>query len=974
MTSKGAKNSMSDNPKSPARPRRRLRRGGLALLISACALLGVGISAAPALAMEYGFSEFDVTYTNADGTPATQAGSHPFAVTTHAEVTREGEVVSGHIKDLIIEQVAGFTGDTTSIPRCSNAAFLSATTIDQGCPIQTQVGVTVAHLGEEAFGFQNAVYNLVPPPGVVSKFGFLVFGVFVTVNVGVKESPEHNVEAALVNVPQTQKLFGSLFQLWGVPADPAHNNLRGECAQNFVFVFDEFSPAPGECPANSPERAFLTLPRSCVGPAATAYRTSDWENPDVFAEGSVLSHDDSEPPVPQGFTGCESLGFNPTITSQPTTKAAASPTGLDFSLDVKDEGLTSTTGLAQSDIKKAVVTLPEGMSANPSIAEGLTTCTEADLDHETLNAEPGQGCPEASKIGTVSVVSPLVEEPVNGSLFIATPKENPFGSTLAMYIVIKNPKLGIIVKQPANVERDPKTGQLTTVVDNIPQLPFSHFKLHFREGARSPLASPPACGTYDVKAVLTPWSGTEPITTHSAFQIISGSNNGACPSGGTPPFHPLLEAGTLNNAAGGYSPFNVRLSRNDGEQEFTHFSIKLPPGLVGKLAGIPFCSEVGIAQARSRDHDGGGAEELASPSCPAASEVGSTLVGAGVGSSLTYAPGKVYLAGPYNGSSLSIAAITAAKIGPFDLGTVVVRDALKIDPETAEVFIDATGSDPIPHIIDGFMVHARDIRVYVDRPEFVLNPTSCARTSTASTVLGSGLDFASDSDDQPITVTSPFQAASCASLGFAPKLDLSLKGSTKRGGTPKFRAVLTARKGDANIGEAQVTLPHSEFLEQAHIKTICTRVQFKEGTVPGEKCPAASIYGYAKAITPLLDEPLQGPVYLRSSSHPLPDLVAALNSGKINIALAGHIDSVKGGRIRNTFEAVPDAPVTKFTLEMQGGKKGLLVNSTNLCKGTNKAISHFIGQNGKVYDTNPILKAPCKKAKKKSKRPARSKG
>ena len=305
---------------------------------------------------------------------------------------------------------------------------------------------------------------------------------------------------------------------------------------------------------------------------------------------------------------------------------------------------------------------------------------------------------------------------------------------------------------------------------------------------------------------------------------------------------------------------------------------------------------------------------------------------------------------------------------------MVVRNALKIDPETAEVFVDATGSDPIPHIIQGVQVHARDIRVYVDKPEFVLNPTNCKRTSTASTVLGSGLDFASEADDQPITVTSPFQAASCASLGFAPKLALSLKGSTKRGGTPAFKAVLTARKGDANIGKAQVTLPHSAFLEQAHIKTICTRVQFKAGVVPGEKCPAASVYGYAKAVTPLLDEPLQGPVYLRSSSHNLPDLVATLNSGKINIALAGRIDSVKGGRIRNTFEAVPDAPVTRFTLEMQGGKKGLLVNSTNLCKSTNRAISHFTGQNGKVYDTNPIVKPDCKKAKKgkkKSKRAAR---
>ena len=461
---------------------------------------------------------------------------------------------------------------------------------------------------------------------------------------------------------------------------------------------------------------------------------------------------------------------------------------------------------------------------------------------------------------------------------------------------------------------------------------------------------------------MTPWSGGPPVITDSAFQIITGPGGGACPSGGTPPFHPGLEAGTVSNSAGRYAPFYLRLSRSDGEQEFTHFSIKLPPGLLGKLAGIPFCPDAAIAAAKARTGPNGGQEELDHPSCPAASEIGRTLVGAGVGPSLAYAPGKVYLAGPYHGSALSIAAITAAKVGPFDLGTVVIRQALKVNPETAEVFIDATGSDPIPHIIKGIPVHARDIRVYVNRPDFVLNPTSCARTSTASTVLGSGLDFGSEADDQPVTVTSPFQAADCASLGFAPKLALSLKGGTKRGQHPKLKAVLTYPKGHyANIASARVTLPHSEFLENAHIKTICTRVQFNAGSTPGEKCPPGSIYGRAKAITPLLDEPVQGPVILRSSSHPLPDMVAALHSGKIDITLVGRIDSVGNGRIRNTFEAVPDAPATKFTLELQGGKKGLLVNSANLCARKNRALAEFEGHNGKRHVLKPVLEASCKK-------------
>jgi hypothetical protein len=433
-----------------------------------------------------------------------------------------------------------------------------------------------------------------------------------------------------------------------------------------------------------------------------------------------------------------------------------------------------------------------------------------------------------------------------------------------------------------------------------------------------------------------------------------------------PPFHPGLEAGTLNNAAGSYSPFYTEITRKDSEQEITHFSIKLPPGVIGKLAGVSSCSDAAIAAAKAREREGGGQEELNSPSCPAASEVGHSNVGSGVGNVLAYAPGKLYLAGPYHGSNLSLVSITAAKVGPFDLGTVVVRFALKIDPETAEVSVDGAKSDPIPHIVDGIPVHLRDIQAFVDRPDFTLNPTSCKKTSTASTVLGSGLNFASESDDQPVTVTSPFQAASCASLGFKPKLALSLKGGTKRGATPAFKAVLTYPKGSyANIAKSVVTLPHSEFLEQAHIGTVCTRVQFKEGNIPGEKCPAASIYGRAEAVTPLLSEPLKGPVYLRSSTHQLPDLVATLHNNQVDFALDGRIDSVKGGRIRNTFESVPDAPVSKFVLEMQGGKKGLLTNSTNLCKAKNHAISEFTGQNGKTYNTNPVLAAKCGKGKKK---------
>jgi hypothetical protein len=674
---------------------------------------------------------------------------------------------------------------------------------------------------------------------------------------------------------------------------------------------------------------------------------------------------------------CPKLGFGPRISTQPTTDAAESPSGLEVNLEIDDPGLTNPKegAAADSDIKQAVVTLPEGVTANPSLAEGLATCSPADLERETLSSEPGEGCPSASKIGSVEVESPLLEgELLRGSLFIATQDnpatanpgaENPFDSLLALYIVIKHPKQGILVKVAGSVEPDPRTGQLTTTFGDpaavdpafraIPQLPVSDFRLRFREGGRSPLITPPGCGTYTTEALFTPWANPEsPFTATSSFEITEGVGGSPCPPGGLPPFKPRLIAGTLNNAAAAFSPFLLRLFRNDGEQEFTRFSIKLPPGIAGILAGISKCPDAAIEAAKQRT----GTEELTAPTCPAASEVGRTLAGAGVGSALTYAPGKIYLAGPHEGAPISIAAITAAKVGPFDLGTVVIRQGFKIDPRTAEVFLDPVGSDPIPHIIDGIVVHARDIRAYVDRPNFVFNPTSCERTSTASTVLGSGLDFASPADDNPLVVSTPFQAADCAALPFRPKLRFHLKGGTKRGAHPSLRAhVDGGGLGNANIAKARVTLPRSEFLENAHIGTVCTRVQYA-----AEQCPAASVYGFAEARTPILDQPLKGPIYLRSSEHKLPDLVAAFRSAEgIKFELVGRVDSVKGGGIRNTFEIVPDAPVTSADFIFFGAKKGLLVNSTNLCKGTHKVKVELTGHNGKVSDYRTPLKAKCGK-------------
>ncbi len=931
------------------------------IMVFAAALISCALTTSAQAAFGVKQFEFDLS---GQGSPVVQAGSHPFGVENRIALNtrpdpKSFEITEGEIRNLQVDLPPGLVGRPGVVPQCPEANF----NIAHGeppypeCSDLSVIGTVVVRLLEVyqsgPLYFSEPVYNLVPGPGSVQKIGFNVQGLVpVVIQFYVSQQAPYHVVAKLQNINQTAPLFSARLNIWGNPASPEHDGERGHCISTFEGrAEDQLAKIEGcSSPSTSPNLPYITLPTTC-NPLTASYSARSWE-------GETASGDTDVDPL----RGCERLGFSPTISAAPTTKAAQSPTGLDFGLNVADEGLEDPKGVAQSDIRKAEVTLPEGFTANPSLAEGLNTCGEADLARETITSEAGEGCPPESKIGSVEVQTPLLEESIDGALYAATPYENEAGdSLLGLYMVLQNKKLGISIKQPIRVEPNPLTGQLVAIADELPQLPFSHFKLHFREGTRSPLASPPLCGEFDAKATLTPWSGGEPITTSSKFTLISGPDASPCPSGGTPPFRPGLLAGTVNNAAGQYSPFYVNLTRKDGEQEITHFSTKLPPGVIGKLAGIPYCSDAAIAAATARTGPNGGQEEIDSPSCPAASEIGHTLVGAGVGPSLAYAPGKMYLAGPYRGSQLSLVAITAAKVGPFDLGTVVVRFALRINPETAEVFVDAAGSDPLPHIIKGIQVHLRDIRAYIDRPNFVLNPTSCERTSTASTVLGSGTNFVSEADDQPITITSPFQAASCASLGFAPKLKLALKGGTKRNQNPGLTAVVTPHAGDANIGYARVTLPHSEFLDNAHIKTVCTRVQFNAGGGNGEQCPAGSVYGRAEAVTPLLEQPLSGPVFLRSSSHQLPDLVAALHGQQINIDLDGKIDSPKGGRIRTTFEAVPDAPVTKFTLQMFGGKKSLLVNSTNLCKGTHKAIAEFKGQNGKPDDFTPALQTSCGK-------------
>jgi uncharacterized repeat protein (TIGR01451 family) len=896
-----------------------------------------------------------------DGTPETRAGSHPYRLRVEAQFSssynsdQEATPPAENTRDIFADLPAGLVlNPHATTVRCTESQFETHT-----CPDGAAIGIVhtrISELGAVKAGLSEPLFNLVPPPGAPAAFGFdpAGFGIFVHLLGRVRSDGDYGLSSDTADIPQYGQISGVSVELWGNPSDPSHDFRRGECGYP--------SGAGHSCPTSFNDVPLITMPSACSEPLEFGFHADSWQHYGDFVSATYKTQDPAGNPV--GVTGCDKLSFSPAIESTPSTEQAETGSGFDFDVDFPNNGLTKVNALTESNAQKVVVTLPEGVTINPSIGEGLGFCKPDQYKREAIDSLEGEGCPGDSKVGTLHLVSPLVDEPLDGSVYLAQQDdpttsehgaENPFDTDIALYLVMRNPILGVLVKQALKVVADPQTGQLVATLDDIPQLPFSHFNFHFREGARAALVSPAACGTYTTVAQFYPSSDpTNPRTVTSDFEINKGVSGGPCPSGGIPPFQPGFEAGSVNNNAKSYSPFDMRLVRHDGDQDMTKFSAILPPGVLGRLAGVSKCPDAAIASAKTKT----GRQEKADPSCPAGSLIGHTLAGAGVGDSLTFVPGQLYLGGPYNGDPLSVVSITPALAGPFDAGTVVVREALTLNPETAEVEVDGKSSDPIPHILKGIVLKVRDLRVEVDRPDFILNPTSCDPTSAKATLFGAYQNVFDPSDDVPVGLANRYQAVNCSTLGFKPKLSIELHGGTGRGAHPALKAVVKARPADANIGEATVTLPRSAFLDQSHIRTICTRVQFAANGGSGGGCPPASQYGYARALTPLLDEPVEGPVYLRSSNHKLPDLVAALH-GIVNVDIVGRIDSFKGG-IRSSFETVPDAPVSRFVLNMQGGRRGLVVNSRNLCARANRAMAVFTGQNGVAYNFRPAVRPSCK--------------
>jgi hypothetical protein len=801
------------------------------------------------------------------------------------------------------------------------------------------------------------VFNLEPSPGEPALFGFVVAGkeeVFLETEVA-WESDFH--ESFLIKLPPPSAPFSTLIsRLVNFGQDAG--NLEGAEAGNGTYI-----TSPTTC-FDANEAAFDNL-------YSTWFRAESHGVPNpTFPAGSTPF--EAKVPLVDGKRlvqeGCENVPFEPTVEVNPGTTAVDSPAPATVTTKLPFKPETEGgEGISQSHVRTAEITMPVGMGLNPAGANGLVACADAQFKKgvRVFSNE----CPAASDVGSVVVDSPPLAEPLVGDVYVGEQKStNPeSGELFRILVEAKSEKEGIAARLIGNVKANKTTGQLTAIFDEqevgefvgalprgLPQVPFESIELKF-DGSKAVLTSPPTCSASQTSGDLEPWARpgtTAPVS--STFTLSSVPGGGTCPTTlEARKFAPAYTAASDNSQGGAYSPFRVHIGRPDGEQEVKGVTVTLPKGLTGKLAGIPYCPEGNLAAATGVS----GKAELASPSCSAASQIGTATTESGTGPIPLKLGGKAYLAGPYKGAPVSMAIITPAVAGPFDLGTVVVRVALNVNPETAAI---TAVSDVIPDVFGGVKLDLRAIDVNVDRDQFMLNPTSCAAQATAGTLAGGGSDPANPGAFSSYAFSTPYQAANCKKLGFKPKFRTKLFGPTTRAKNPRLRAILEARKGDANIARTALTLPHSLFLDQSHIGTVCTRPQLASQT-----CPARSVYGNAEATTPLLDNKLKGKVYLVSSNNKLPDLLVDLR-GQVNVQLRGVISSKRGG-LKTVFNGVPDVPVKKFILNMKGGKKSLLVNSTNTCKAPQLAVLKMKGQNGKTANNNKFKLNIANCAKKKGK-------
>jgi uncharacterized repeat protein (TIGR01451 family) len=922
-----------------------------------------------------------------------QAGDHPYELRVKFDMNLKAGTFNdffqgpvpytepvGRIHDVEATLPRGLIGNPEALPKCQPTDFLNgglSPYTTTGCPANTQVGYLdlALNLGQMNHGFgifgdgsftKIALYNLPAPKGTPVDIGFRAGGlaighIYATLdpskNYAIKSiSPDIATLAPVRNVSAT---------IWGVPGDPSHDIYRARQPTEIVNGFPTAGGLPpyGASFDKAPIKPFFTMPMDCgVDNGPVQYRADSWTAIGDFTPTyDGASH--------ANVTGCDDprIRFNPNLEIQPTSRDASQPTGLDVNLNnpQRDQTLADVShignlyaqngnlhGIDTPPIKKVVVTLPQGMTISSSAAQGLGSCTPAEIG--IGNNDPVT-CPDNSQYGTITLHTPILpaDAPMHGFIYIAQQNHNPFNNFLSMYFVIEDPERGLRLKIPGKIELDPVTGQITTTFDDLPQFPLSDFQITFKSGVRSALVNPSTCGQKTIRADFYSWADPNtPVPTDSTYNVTQKADGSPCVNSlADRPFNAQMSAGTVNPNAGSYSPFVFRMTRTDDDQEISQIGTGLPPGLTAKLAGISECSDASILAAMNPARTG--TEELNNPSCPASSYFGSTQVGSGVGVPLTYLPGKVYLAGPYQGAPLSIVVITPIVAGPYDLGVIAVRTALGLNPETTAAHVQ---TDPFPQIYQGIPVRIRDIRLKIDRPETIKNPTSCDPMQITAHLTGTGGDVNSTADDTAVDLSNPFQVANCSSLGFKPDFQMKLIGGTHRSANAGILTTLKARPGDANFRSVDVNLSKAYQVDQRHLGNICSETDLKR-----DECAGKQQVGYTWATTPLLDNGLQGPVYAVSGPGTLLPRLAIILHGQVNVLMRGDTSSVKGA-LHTSFTSVPDQPIDTFKLRINAGRHGYLVLNKDVCANPTSSGVDFVAQNSKVLSLDVPLQTGCGKA------------
>jgi len=837
---------------------------------------------------------------------------------------------------VVFEAPQGVFGNTNAITQCTSVAL----SLDE-CPPDSQAGLITVHAsyeGNSEYLLGTApIYDMVPQGEETARFIFIVpiLNIPISIPVAVRTGGDYGLRFTVANITQLTPLSSARLTFWGFPADQIHGEQR----------FAKGSPgAPAGCAiladtscisvptrANIPNKPLTDNPTSCTGePLETTLEVQTYQDP-----GTVSSAHSSYPPI----TGCLDETFNPVLEASPTTSEADAPSGLDLELRTPQFEGASTS---PSDIKSAVVTFPPGFTINPDAADGQTACTDAQAN---FGSEGPAACPDNSKIGTFAIGSPTLNGPLTGAIYIGEP--NP-GNQYRLFMIASG--FGMNIKLVGSFKPDPRTGQLTTYFEQLPQLPFETFQVHLFSSDRGLMATPTSCTIYAVSADLFPWDSTlADQTSTQVFGLESGPHGSICP-GQVRPFTPSLEAGTSNPRAGAFSSFTLKLNREDGDQFLGKLNFTMPPGLTANLHGVTYCPEADITAAANTF----GKVEQAQPSCPASSEIGTSNVAAGPGSHPFHAVGRIYMAGPFQGAPLSLVAITPALAGPYDYGTVVVRVALHIDPLDAHVIAD---SETVPQIIGGIPIRMREIEVNINKPNFMINPTNCSPFSVASEGIGD--------QGTPVAFSSYFEAVNCGTLPFSPKLSITQLGgrsATKQGHEPSLRFDMNTNSGDANIKSVAVTLPKAFEIDQEHLGNICDRTELAK-----DQCKGKTPIGTVIDETPLLEKPLSGPAYAVSGYGLLPHIVFILG-GQVTVMPQGESTSVNGGELKTVIPTVPDVPIGHFALTLYGGSKGYLANTRNLCSAPAVSKVEIDGQNGKSLSESVAAKTACKAKHHKSKR------